>query len=199
VRRDTRAIANQSGGGAQFRNVVRDIGTRDSSRTHRWPVPGISQAIIEADLAMASKPFATRRSARSGRSTGSANLRSETNPTPTAPKERSFFTNDSAALKGFPSSGAFAMACHASRDSRRAWHEKKTDAGRVYPRRQTMRSTPRWRTQEAGNSRAPAGGNGLRRQPGRPRHIPRPLCSCTARIARHWAFEVRARPWVERW
>src|SRR4029077_15402800 len=77
-------------------------------------VPGISRkGIAEADPSMV---FDTLRNAAfSAFLVGQqgARLMGENTPDANGAKGTIIFTNPSAALKGFPSSGAFAMACHA--------------------------------------------------------------------------------------
>ena len=98
-----------------FQNVVRDLGT-PTLVVHN--IDGrvrdiFRKGIIEADPIIA---FDTvRNSAFSAFLVGqqAARLMRENKPNPNGAKGTIIFTNASAALKGFPSSGAFAMACHA--------------------------------------------------------------------------------------
>jgi NAD(P)-dependent dehydrogenase (short-subunit alcohol dehydrogenase family) len=98
-----------------FQNVARDLGT-PTLVVHNIDgrVPGIfGKGITEADPAMVFE--AVRNSAFSAFLVGqqAARLMRENEPNTNGSKGTIIFTNASAALKGFPSSGAFAMACHA--------------------------------------------------------------------------------------
>src|ERR1700740_480521 len=98
-----------------FENVVRDLGA-PTVVVHNMdsPVPGIfRKGITEADPGMAFDTL--RNSAFSAFLVGqqAARLMRENKPDANGTKGTIIFTNASAALKGYPSSGAFAMACHA--------------------------------------------------------------------------------------
>lgn len=101
--------------GLLFKNVVRDLGS-PKLVVHNIDgrVSGIfGKAITEAEPAMALETL--RNSAFSAFLVGqqAARLMRENKPNARGAKGTIIFTNASAALKGFPSSGAFAMACHA--------------------------------------------------------------------------------------
>jgi NAD(P)-dependent dehydrogenase (short-subunit alcohol dehydrogenase family) len=98
-----------------FKSVVRDLGT-PTLVVHNIDgrVPGIfGKGIAEADPSMAFDTL--RNSAFSAFLVGqqAGKLMRENKPNANGAKGTIIFTNASAALKGFPSSGAFAMACHA--------------------------------------------------------------------------------------
>ena len=98
-----------------FQNVVRDLGA-PTLVVHNIDgrVPGIfGKGITEADPGMVFETV--RNSAFSAFLIGqqAAQLMRENKPNANGTKGTIIFTNASAALKGFPSSGAFAMACHA--------------------------------------------------------------------------------------
>src|SRR5205814_619539 len=98
-----------------FENVVRDMGTpRLVVHNIDGRVPGIfRKSVIEADPVMVLETL--RNSAFSaflvGQQAARLMLGNELDANGT--RGTIVFTNASAALKGFPSSGAFAMACHA--------------------------------------------------------------------------------------
>ena len=98
-----------------FANVVQDIGTpRLVVHNIDGRVPGIFRKnVIEADPIMALETL--RNSAFSAFLVGqqAARLMLGNEPDANGARGTIIFTNASAALKGFPSSGAFAMACHA--------------------------------------------------------------------------------------
>jgi NAD(P)-dependent dehydrogenase (short-subunit alcohol dehydrogenase family) len=98
-----------------FENVVRDLGA-PTLVVHNIDgrVPGIfGKGITDADPSMAFETL--RNAALSAFLVGqqAARLMRENKPNANGTKGSIIFTNASAALKGFPSSGAFAMACHA--------------------------------------------------------------------------------------
>src|SRR5436190_2020013 len=98
-----------------FQNVVRDLGAL-TLLVHNIDgrVPGIfGKGITEADPSIALDTL--RNSAFSAFLVGqqAARLMRENKPNANGTKGTIIFTNASAALKGYPSSGAFAMACHA--------------------------------------------------------------------------------------
>src|SRR5215831_8288746 len=117
-----------------FQNVVRDLGAL-TLVVHNIDgrVAGIfRKGIAEADPDMALETL--RNSAFSAFLVGrqAARLMGENKPNANGARGTIIFTNASAALKGFPLSGAFAMACHARAC---AEHGTRTDAA-GHPRRQ---------------------------------------------------------------
>src|SRR5947199_2779205 len=98
-----------------FANVVRDVRTpRLLVHNIDGRVPGIfRKSIIEADPVMALETL--RNSAFSAFLVGqqAARLMLGNEPDANGARGTIIFTNASTALKGFPLSGAFAMACHA--------------------------------------------------------------------------------------
>jgi NAD(P)-dependent dehydrogenase (short-subunit alcohol dehydrogenase family) len=98
-----------------FKNVVRDLGA-PTLLVHNIDgrVPGIfGKTITDADPSMVLETL--RNSAFSAFLVGqqAARIMRENKPNARGVRGTIIFTNASAALKGFPSSGAFAMACHA--------------------------------------------------------------------------------------
>ena len=150
-----------------FGNVVQDIGTpRLVVHNIDGRVPGIfRKSVIEADPVMALETL--RNSAFSAFLVGqqAARLMLGNEPDTNGARGTIIFTNASAALKGFPSSGAFAMACHA-KSGLRAKHGKRTDAAR-YPHRECADRRRDRLDSGRRDPRAPAGGNDCRRQYGR--------------------------------
>jgi NAD(P)-dependent dehydrogenase (short-subunit alcohol dehydrogenase family) len=150
-----------------FQNVVRDLGA-PTLVVHNIDgrVAGIfRKGIAEADPGMALETL--RGSAFSAFLVGqqAARLMRENEPSANGAKGTIIFTNASAALKGFPMSGAFAMACQAKSGLAQSMARElmpqgihiatyrssrdRLEAGRRYPRAQTR-------------------GGGRRRQHGRP-------------------------------
>jgi NAD(P)-dependent dehydrogenase (short-subunit alcohol dehydrogenase family) len=97
-----------------FENVIRDIGSPRLVVHIDGRVPGIFlKKVDEADPGMVLETL--RNAAFSAFLVGqqAARLMLESELDANGAKGTIIFTNASAALKGFPSSGAFAMACHA--------------------------------------------------------------------------------------
>ena len=150
-----------------FENVVRDLGA-PTLVVHNIDgrVPGIfRKGIAEADSSMVFDTL--RNSVFSAFLVGqqAARFMRENKPNANGAKGTIIFTNASAALKGFPLSAAFAMACHA-KSGLCAKHGEGTDAGR-HPRSKCAHR--RRNRLDAGRRRPrpPAGGNDRRRQHGR--------------------------------
>ncbi len=151
-----------------FQNVVRDLGA-PTLFVHNIDgrVPGIfRKGITEADPIMA---FDTLRNAAfSAFLVGqqAARLMGENKPNANGTKGTIIFTNASAALKGFPLSGAFAMACHAKSGLAQSMARELMPQG-IHIANVPIDAAIGW-TQEDGTPRASTGGNDCRRQHGRP-------------------------------
>ena len=151
-----------------FQGVVRDLGP-PTLVVHNIDgrVAGIfRKGVTEADPGMVLETL--RNSAFSAFLVGQQAARHMRDNEPNANGARGtiIFTNASAALKGFPTSGAFAMACQA-KSGLRAKHGAGTDApghprGKRPDRRRDRLATGRWKP------RAPPRRNSGRRQHGRP-------------------------------
>src|SRR5258705_10731131 len=98
-----------------FETVVRDIGTpRLVVHNIDGRVPGIfRKSVIEADPVMALETVCNAGFSAFLVGQQAARLMLGNEPDTNGARGTIIFTNASAALKGFPSSGAFAMACHA--------------------------------------------------------------------------------------
>jgi len=106
-----------------FQNVVRDLGA-PTLVVHNIDgrVPGIfARALPKPTQPWCSRHFGTQRSARFLVGQQAARLMRENKMNANGTKGTIVFTNASAALTGFPSRGAFAMAYHAKSGSHRAW------------------------------------------------------------------------------
>jgi hypothetical protein len=152
-----------------FQNVVRDLGA-PTLVVHNIDgrVPGISRkGITEADPAMA---FDTLRNSAFSAflvCQQAARLMRDNKINANGAKGTIIFTNASAALKGFPSSGAFAMACHAKSGLAESAARETNAAGN--PRCQCADRRGDWLDPGRRYPRASVGGNDGRRQHGRPR------------------------------
>ena len=152
-----------------FQRVVHDLGS-PTLLVHNIDgrVPGIfGKKITEADPSMAFDTL--RSSAFSAFLVGqqAARLMLENNLNANGAKGTIIFTNASAALKGFPSSGAFAMACHAKSGLAQSMARELMPQG-IHIANVPIDAAIGWNSGRR-YPRAPAGGNGGRRQHGRPR------------------------------
>ena len=158
-----------------FEKVVEDIGTpRLVVHNIDGRVPGIfRKSVIEADPVMA---FATLRNAAfSAFLVGqqAARLMLGNEPDANGAKGTIIFTNASAALKGFPLSGPFAMACHAKSGLAQSMARELMPQG-IHVANVPIDAAIGWNL-GGWDPRASAGGNHCRRQHGRPRPYRRNL------------------------
>jgi NAD(P)-dependent dehydrogenase (short-subunit alcohol dehydrogenase family) len=160
-----------------FRNVVRDLGA-PTLVVHNIDgrVAGIfRKGIAEADPGMALETL--RNAAFSAFLVGqqAARVMAENKPNANGAKGTIIFTNASAALKGFPASGAFARI-DAAGHSRRQCSDRRRD--RLDPGRRHARTS--------------AGGNDSRRQHGRPRPHRRNLSAAPSTASVDMGIRSRA-------
>jgi NAD(P)-dependent dehydrogenase (short-subunit alcohol dehydrogenase family) len=107
------------------------------------------------------------------------------------------FTNASAALKGFPSSGAFAMACHAKTGLAQSMARELMPQG-IHVANVPIDAAIGW-TQVDGTRAHRLAGTAV------DDNMADPDCIAAAYLQLHrqhrstWAFEVVLRPWTERW
>ena len=151
-----------------FQNVVRDLGT-PTLVVHNIDgrVPGIfRKGITEADPGMALETL--RNSAFSAFLVGqqAARLMRDNKPNANGARGTIIFTNASAALKGFPSSGAFAMACQAKSGLAQSMARELMPQG-IHIANVPIDAAIGW-TQEDGTRAHRLSGNDRRRQHGRP-------------------------------
>ena len=148
-----------------FENVVQDIGTpRLVVHNIDGRVPGIfRKSVIEADPVMVFETL--RNAAFSAFLVGqqAARLMLGNKVGDNGAKGTIIFTNASAALKGFPSGGAFAMACHSKSGLAQSMARELMPQG-IHVANVPIDAAIGW-TQEDG-TRAPAGRNNSRRQHG---------------------------------
>lgn len=182
-----------------FQNVVQDLGA-PTLLVHNIDgrVPGIfGKAITEADPGMVLDTL--RNSAFSAFLMGqqAARLMRENKPNARGTKGTIIFTNASAALKGFPSSGAFAMACHAKSGLAQSL------ARELMPQAIHVANVPidaaiGW-TQEDGTRAHRRAGTTVDDNMANPDCIAETYLQLHRQHRSTWAFEVVLRPWVERW
>jgi NAD(P)-dependent dehydrogenase (short-subunit alcohol dehydrogenase family) len=182
-----------------FQNVVRDLGT-PTLVVHNIDgrVSGIfRKGIAEADPSMVLETL--RNSAFSAFLVGqqAAQHMRENKINANGTKGTIIFTNASAALKGFPSSGAFAMACHAKSGLAQSM------ARELMPEGIHIANVPIdaaiGRTQEDGTRAHRRAGKTVDDNMADPDCIAETYLQLHRQHRSTWAFEVVLRPWVERW
>jgi NAD(P)-dependent dehydrogenase (short-subunit alcohol dehydrogenase family) len=107
------------------------------------------------------------------------------------------FTNASAALKGFPSSGAFAMACHAKSGLAQSMARELMPQG-IHIANVPIDAAIGW-TQEDGTRAHRLAGTTVDDNMADPDHIAKTYLQLHHQHRSTWAFEVVLRPWVEKW
>ena len=182
-----------------FQNVVRDLGA-PTLVVHNIDgrVPGIfGKRIIDADPVLA---FDTLRSAAFsaflvGRQ--AARLMLENEPNASGVRGSIIFTNASAALKGFPSSSAFAMACHAKSGLAQSM------ARELMPQGIHVANVPIDAAvglpQEDGTRAHRRAGTTVNDNMADPDLIAETYLQLHRQHRSTWAFEIVLRPWVEKW
>jgi NAD(P)-dependent dehydrogenase (short-subunit alcohol dehydrogenase family) len=182
-----------------FQDVVRELGA-PTLVVHNIDgrVPGIfGKKIIEAEPDMA---FATlRNSAFSAFLVGrqAARLMRENEPNANGARGTIIFTNASAALKGFPSSGAFAMACHAKSGLAQSMARELMPEG-IHVANVPIDAAIGW-TQEDGTRAHRRAGTAVDDNMADPDHIAETYLQLHRQHRSTWAFEIVLRPWVEKW
>ena len=107
------------------------------------------------------------------------------------------FTNASAALKGFPLSGAFAMACHAKSGLAQSMARELMPQG-IHIANVPIDAAIGWKQEDGTRAHRLAGTSA-------DDNMADPDCIADAYLQLHrqhrstWAFEVVLRPWVEKW
>ena len=182
-----------------FRNVVRDLGS-PTLVVHNIDgrVPGIfRKTITEADPAMA---FETVRNAAFSAflvAQQAARLMLENPPNANGARGTIIFTNASAALKGYPASGAFAMACHAKSGLAQSLARELMPQG-VHVANVPIDAAIGW-TQEDGSRAHRLAGTTVDDNMADPDHIAEAYLQLHRQHRSTWAFEVVLRPWAEKW
>ena len=182
-----------------FRNVVRDLG-RPTIVVHNIDgrVEGIfRKSIIDTDPAMALATI--RNSAYSAFLVGqhAARLMRENKPNANGARGTIIFTNASAALKGFPLSGAFAMACQAKAGLAQSMARELMPQG-IHVTNVPIDAAIGW-TQEDGTRAHRLAGTSVDDNMADPDRIAETYLQLHRQHRSTWAFEVVLRPWVEKW
>lgn len=184
---------------ALFQRVVQDLGA-PSLVVHNIDgrVPGIfGKGSTEADPGMVMETL--RNSAFSAFLVGqqAARLMRELEPDASGAKGTIIFTNASAALKGFPSSGAFAMACHAKSGLAQSMARELMPQG-IHVANVPIDAAIGW-TQDDGTRAHRRAGTTVDDNMADPDHIAQTYLQLHRQHRSTWAFEIVLRPWVEKW
>jgi NAD(P)-dependent dehydrogenase (short-subunit alcohol dehydrogenase family) len=107
------------------------------------------------------------------------------------------FTNASAALKGYPLSGAFAMACHAKAGLAQSMARELMPQG-IHVANVPIDAAIGW-TQEDGTRAHRRAGASVDDNLADPDHIAQTYLHLHRQHRSTWAFEIVLRPWVEKW
>ncbi len=182
-----------------FEQVTRDLGVpRLVVHNIDGRVPGIfRKGIIEADPAFALDTL--RNAAFSAFLIGqqAARLMQANTPDANGAKGTIVFTNASAALKGFPSSGAFAMACQAKSGLAQSMARELMPQG-IHVVNVPIDAAVGWR-QEDGSRAHRLAGTTTDDNMADPDRIAETYLQLHRQHRSTWAFEVVLRPWSERW
>jgi NAD(P)-dependent dehydrogenase (short-subunit alcohol dehydrogenase family) len=182
-----------------FQNFVRDLGT-PTLVVHNIDgrVPEIfRKQIIEADPSVALETL--HNSAFSAFLVGqqAARLMRENQPNAKGAKGTIIFTNASAALKGFPLSGAFAMACQAKAGLAQSMARELMPHG-IHVTNVPIDAAIGW-TQEDGTRAHRLAGTSIDDNMADPDYIAETYLQLHRQHRSTWAFEIVLRPWVEKW
>jgi NAD(P)-dependent dehydrogenase (short-subunit alcohol dehydrogenase family) len=155
------------------------------------------KGITEADPSLALETL--RNSAFSAFLVGqqAARLMRENQPAANGAKGTIIFTNASAALKGFPLSGAFAMACQAKAGLAQSMARELMPEG-IHVANVPIDAAIGW-TQEDGTRAHRLAGTSVDDNMADPDRIAETYLQLHRQHRSTWAFEVVLRPWVERW
>jgi NAD(P)-dependent dehydrogenase (short-subunit alcohol dehydrogenase family) len=161
-------------------------------------VPGIfRKGITEAEPSMAFETV--RNSAFSAFLVGqqAARRMRENKPNFNGAKGTIIFTNASAALKGFPLSGAFAMACHAKAGLAQSMARELMPQG-IHVANVPIDAAIGWR-QEDGTRAHRLAGTDVDDNLADPDCIAQTYLQLHRQHRSTWAFEIVLRPWAEKW
>ncbi len=182
-----------------FEKIVRDLGA-PTLVVHNIDgrVPGIfRKGITEAEPSLAFETL--RNAAFSAFLVGqqAARLMRENKPNANGAKGTIIFTNASAALKGFPSSGAFAMACHAKSGLAQSMARELMPQG-IHVANVPIDAAIGW-TQEDGSRAHRLAGTAVDDNMADPERIAETYLQLHRQHRSTWAFEIVLRPWLEKW
>ena len=141
--------------------------------------------------------FGIQRSARFWWVNRQLELMRENKPNTNGTKGTIIFTNASAAIKGFPLSGAFAMACHAKSGLAQSMARELMPQG-IHIANVPIDAAVGW-TQEDGTRAHRVAGTTVDDNMADPDRIAETYLQLHRQHRSTWAFEVVLRPWVEKW
>jgi NAD(P)-dependent dehydrogenase (short-subunit alcohol dehydrogenase family) len=118
-------------------------------------------------------------------------------PNTTGAKGTIIFTNASAALKGFPLSGAFAMACHAKAGLAQSMARELMPEG-IHVANVPIDAAIGW-TQDDGTRAHRLAGTNVNDNLADPEHIAQTYLQLHRQHRSTWTFEIVLRPWLEKW
>lgn len=199
VRRYACDAAEPGGVEQLFKDVVEDLGS-PSLVVHNIDgrVAGIfRKSIVDADPTMAFDTI--RNAAFSAFLVGqqAARLMRENKPNANGARGTIIFTNASAALKGFPTSGAFAMACQAKSGLAQSMARELMPQG-IHVANVPIDAAIGW-TQDDGSRAHRLAGTTVDDNMADPDRIAETYLYLHRQHRSTWAFEVVLRPWVEKW
>jgi NAD(P)-dependent dehydrogenase (short-subunit alcohol dehydrogenase family) len=182
-----------------FQNVVRELGA-PTLVVHN--IDGRTRDIFRKSIQDAdpTSVLATlRNSAFSAFLVGqqAARLMRENKPNANGAKGTIIFTNATAALKGFPLSGAFAMACQAKSGLAQSMARELMPEG-IHIVSVPIDAAIGW-TQEDGSRAHRLAGTAVDDNMADPDHIAETYLQLHRQHRSTWAFEVVLRPWLEKW
>jgi len=182
-----------------FRNIVRDLG---APRLVVHNIDGRVAGIFRKDITEAEPGmvFETLRNAAfSAFLVGqqAARLMRDNPPDATGARGTIIFTNASAALKGFPASAAFAMACQAKSGLAQSMARELGPQG-IHVANVPIDAAIGWR-QDDGSRAHRLAGTTVDDNMADPDRIAETYLQLHRQHRSTWAFEVVLRPWVERW
>jgi NAD(P)-dependent dehydrogenase (short-subunit alcohol dehydrogenase family) len=184
---------------ALFQNVVRDLGP-PTLVVHNIDgrVAGIfRKGITEADPVLALETL--RNAAFSAFLVGqqAARLMGDNPLNANGARGTIIFTNASAALKGFPMSGAFAMACHAKSGLAQSMARELMPQG-IHIANVPIDAAIGW-TQDDGSRAHRLAGTAVDDNMADPDRIAETYLQLHHQHRSTWTFEVVLRPWAEKW
>jgi NAD(P)-dependent dehydrogenase (short-subunit alcohol dehydrogenase family) len=182
-----------------FDNVTRDLGS-PTLVVHNIDgrVPGIfGKKIAEAEPTMVLDTL--RNAAFSAFLVGqqAARLMRDNETNANGAKGTIIFTNASAALKGYPASGAFAMACHAKSGLAESMARELMPQG-IHVANVPIDAAIGW-TQDDGTRAHRRAGTAVDDNMSDPDRIAETYLQLHHQHRSTWAFEIVLRPWVEKW
>lgn len=184
---------------ALFANAARELGApRLVVHNIDGRMAGIfRKGITEADPSLALETL--RNSAFSAFLVGqqAARRMRENDPDANGARGTILFTNASAALKGFPASGAFAMACQAKAGLAQSMARELMPQG-IHVANVPIDAAIGW-TQEDGTRAHRLAGTAVDDNMADPDRIAETYLQLHRQHRSTWAFEIVLRPWVEKW